>query len=191
MRSLLSAYSRASIAAPLSTAFATCLAKGSASDAIAQVQVEKAEKIDWKRNFAFAFFSGAYLGVGQHYVYNVAFGRIFGNGQDVMTALKKCVADSTIHVPMIYLPLYYPFKTVMLGEGTALDGLNRYTKHDALPEFMGGGGVLTTYWSMWPAFHFVNFKFTPPELRIGLVAGVSFLWLIYLSYASHKEEPSR
>ena len=46
MRSLLSAYSRASIAAPLSTAFATCLAKGSASDAIAQVQVEKAEKID-------------------------------------------------------------------------------------------------------------------------------------------------
>ena len=126
----------------------------------------------------FAFFSGAYLGVGQHFIYNVAFTRAFGKGTDLVTALKKVVADSTVHVPMIYLPLYYPFKTVMLGEGSAMDGLNRY-RSDA-PK------VLPTYWSTWPAVHLCNFVLTPVELRVGVVAGVSFMWLIYLSYASHQ-----
>ena len=176
----LAAYRAASRAAPLSTAFATCLAKGSASDGVAQLQVEKQSSLDWQRNFAFAFFSGAYLGVGQHFVYNVAFSRLFGSGSSVRTALTKVIADSTVHVPMIYLPLYYPFKAVALGEGSALDGLYRYR--------LDAPSVLTTYWSMWPAIHFMNFKFTPPELRVGLVAAVSFMWLIYLSYASHRDE---
>ena len=46
--------------------------------------------------------------------------------------------------------------------------------------------VLTTYWSTWPAVHFVSFTLLPPELRIAFVASASFLWLIYLSFASHK-----
>jgi hypothetical protein len=127
-------------------------------------------RVDWARNATFATFSGAYLGIGQHFIYNVAFTRIFGPGQELRTALMKVVADATVHVPCIYLPLYYPFKTVALGEGSALDGLVRY-KADAYD-------VLTTYWSMWPAFHLFNFKVTPPELRIHLIAVVSFVWLV-------------
>ena len=129
---------------------------------------------------AFAFFSGAYLGIGQHFVYNVAFTRVFGAAQDLRTGLMKVIADSTLHVPCMYLPLYYPFKTVVLGEGTALDGLTRY-RADAYD-------VLTTYWSMWPALHLFNFTVTPPEIRIHLIAIVSFVWLIYLSYRSHVED---
>ena len=64
--------------------------------------------------------------------------------------------------------------------GTALDGLKRY-RHDAYD-------VLTTYWCAWPAVHFTSFTIVPTELRVGFVACVSFCWLIYLSYASHKEE---
>ena len=78
-----------------------------ASDAIAQLQVERADRIDWARNAAFAFFSGAYLGVGQHFVYNVAFTRLFGSQTNVATALRKVAADSFGHVPLLYLPLYY------------------------------------------------------------------------------------
>ena len=102
----LTAYSRASRAAPLATAFFTCLVKGSASDAVAQLQVERRDSMDWKRNFSFAFFSGAYLGIGQHLIYNVAFALIFGTGTDMITGMKKVIADSTVHVPLIYLPLY-------------------------------------------------------------------------------------
>ena len=101
-------YRHTSVAAPLTTAFATCLLKGSASDLVAQVQVEKCERVDWRRNAAFALFSGAYLGIGQHAIYNVAFTRIFGTGTDLLTGLKKVIADSLVHVPLIYLPLYYP-----------------------------------------------------------------------------------
>ena len=175
----LRAYSRASTAAPLATAFATCLLKGSASDTVAQLQIEGRDRLDLKRNFSFAFFSGAYLGIGQHLIYNVAFTRIFGSGTDILTGVKKVVADSTVHVPMIYLPLYYPFKMVVLGEGTARDGLTRY-RADVYD-------VMTTYWSMWPMVHFISFTYMPQELRIGFVASVSFVWLVYLSYASHKE----
>jgi len=165
---------------PLTAAFATCLAKGSASDAIAQRHVEKVDKFDYARNIAFSVFSGAYLGIGQHFVYNVAFTRAFGAGTGMLNASKKVIADSTIHVPMVYLPLYYSFKSVALGEGTALDGLARY-RGDAYD-------VLTTYWSAWPAVHLVNFSVMPSELRIHFVAAVSFVWLVYLSYASHKDD---
>ena len=124
----LRAYRNASVSAPLATSFATCFVKGSASDALAQYAVERRERLDVRRNAAFAVFSGAYLGIGQHLIYNVAFKRIFGAGQDLLTASKKVVADSLVHVPFIYLPLYYPFKTAILGEGSVTDGLRRYSE---------------------------------------------------------------
>jgi len=114
-------------------------------------------------------------------VYNVWFTRWFGPSQDFFTASKKVVADSTIHVPLMYLPLYYPFKAIVLGEGSATDGLRRYGE-DARE-------VLTTYWSMWPPVHLVSFTVIPQELRIGFVACVSFVWLVYLSHASHASHP--
>jgi hypothetical protein len=175
----LAAYRRASRRAPLATAFATCWFKGSASDVIAQTQLEKSERVDWRRNFAFGFFSAAYLGIGQHLVYNIAFTRIFGTSTDLITALQKVAADSAVHVPMIYLPLYYAFKAVALGEGegTAMSGLEQYCD-DFWP-------VMTTYVSMWPVVHLISFTVMPVELRIGFVACVSFCWLIYLSHTSH------
>ena len=175
----LAAYRRASRAAPLATAFVTCWFKGSASDVIAQTQLEKSERVDWRRNFAFGFFSAAYLGIGQHLVYNVAFTRIFGTSTDLVTALQKVAADSAVHVPMIYLPLYYAFKAAALGEGegTAMSGLEQYSD-DFWP-------VMTTYVSTWPVVHLISFTVMPVELRIGFVACVSFCWLIYLSHTSH------
>ena len=120
------AYRTISRSAPLGTAFVTCFLKGSASDAVSQKVVEQREQMNWRRNVAFATFSGWYLGIGQHYVYNVLFTRVFGAGTDLATAMKKVVADSLVHVPCLYLPLYYPFEFVALGKGTAMDGLRRY-----------------------------------------------------------------
>ena len=172
-------YRSASRAAPLTLAFATCWIKGSASDAVSQKVIEQRETLDLRRNLTFATFSGAYLGIGQHMVYNVAFTRLLGSGTDLLTGFKKVVADSAVHVPLIYLPLYYPFETVALGKGTVVDGLRRY-RADAYD-------VLTTYWSTWPVVHLISFTAMPPELRISFVACVSFVWLVYLSWASHRE----
>tara|TARA_B110001452_G_scaffold221142_1_gene193593 strand:- start:11 stop:142 length:132 start_codon:yes stop_codon:yes gene_type:complete len=36
--------------------------------------------------------------------------------------------------------------------------------------------------------HLTSFTVMPQELRISFVAGVSFVWLVYLSYASHREK---
>ena len=140
-----------------------------------------------------------------------------------------------MHVPLIYLPLYYPFKTTVLGEGSVTDGLRRYSEDvrgvmtvrrallsasmrpcssphrgphsHRLPcrvppptycscahvESSRGGLTLCalivvwqTYWSMWPPVHLLSFTVIPQELRISFVACVSFVWLVYLSNASHQ-----
>jgi hypothetical protein len=153
----LHAYRALSRSAPLGTAFSTCFLKGSASDGVSQKVVERRECMDWRRNLVFACFSGLYLGIGQHYVYNVAFTRVFGAGTDVATAVKKVLADSFVHVPLLYLPLYYPFECVALGQGTPIDGLRRY-RADSYD-------VLTTYWTAWPAVHFINFTIMPKVRR--------------------------
>lgn len=53
---------------PLTVSFVTTFVKGSASDAIAQTSFrsdhEGGYDFDLQRNVAFAFFSGAYLGIG-------------------------------------------------------------------------------------------------------------------------------
>ena len=56
-------------------------------------------------------------------------------------------------------------QTPALGKGSVLDGLERY-KHDAYD-------VLTTYWSTWPAVHFVSFTLLPPEVRSLVTARTS------------------
>lgn len=172
------AYRKCAAEWPHSTSFLVTFAKGSASDAIAQKSFAD-NNFDVQRNVSFALFSGAYLGVGQHYVYNVAFARLFGSGRDWRTVFTKVFADSAVHVPFIYLPLYYPFETIAAGKGSGLDGLRKY-REDA-PR------VLTTYWSTWPLIHVFSFKVLPDELRITFYATGSFLWLIYLSYASHHD----
>jgi len=151
--------------------------KGSASDLLTQAAVEQKPEVDWRRNVAFATFSGAYLGCGQHLIYNVLFTRWFGSALDTATAVKKVAMDGIWHVPMVYLPLYYAFQDTVL-RGGPMDGLRRYRE-----EWLD---CMKPYWSMWTFFHFANFRFTPPELRIGLVAGMSFLWLMVLSYVSHR-----
>eukprot|EP00501_MAST-03F_sp_TOSAG23-6_P001826 GSMAST32.ASY1.ANO1.1904.1 assembled CDS len=162
----------------LSTAFATCFIKGSLSDGVAQIAVEKL--FSFRRNLAFAFFSGVYLGCGQHFIYNVAFTRIFGSAQTMKVAFQKVAADLFVHTPLIYLPLYYAFQQTVVFGGTPMQGLRRFY-----------GQVVPTmlnYAKIWPVVHFFNFTVTPPELRIAVVACVSFVWLVIVSTISHQQQ---
>lgn len=196
----------------LSTAFATCFIKGSLSDGVAQIAVEKrtfegfnlkgftsvhekhiSEKVfSFRRNLAFAFFSGVYLGCGQHFIYNVAFTRIFGSAQTMKVAFQKVAADLFVHTPLIYLPLYYAFQQTVAFGGTPMQGLRRfYGRWDSKTRQFNFGEVVPTmlnYAKIWPVVHFFNFTVTPPELRIAVVACVSFVWLVIVSTISHQQQ---
>eukprot|EP00450_Noctiluca_scintillans_P000881 CAMPEP_0194489594 /NCGR_PEP_ID=MMETSP0253-20130528/9082_1 /TAXON_ID=2966 /ORGANISM="Noctiluca scintillans" /LENGTH=121 /DNA_ID=CAMNT_0039330085 /DNA_START=327 /DNA_END=688 /DNA_ORIENTATION=- len=105
------------------------------------------------------------------------FTRLFGSAQTLSVAIKKVLADGLVHVPLCYLPLYYTFEASVLKDGPVC-GLRQYS--------VEWWECMKPYWSMWSVVHFVNFRFTPPELRIAVVAGVSFFWLVILSHVSHK-----
>lgn len=187
LRRLLQKYDGFCVSFPLGSAFVTCLVKGSLADVTTQKLVEERKWADLnlKRTCAFGFFSGLYLGCGQHFVYNVVFRRAFGEFATMnsraarLSVVKKVVADSTMHVPMVYLPLYFSFENWAL-QGSAAEGLQRYFGKE-------GWDSLLAYWRMWPLFHWLNFTYTPPQLRIGVIAGFSYVWLIVLSFLSHRE----
>lgn len=61
---------------------------------------------------------------------------------------------------MIYLPLYYMFENSAFGGSPQL-GIGQYKKE--------AWTTCTTYWQMWPVFHFLNFNFNRPELRIATI----------------------
>lgn len=180
MRRLLERYTAYSRAFPFSVAFLTCWIKGTAADVTSQRLVEdrKWSEMNWYRSAAFGFFSGAYLGCGQHWVYNVWFARLFGEGHSLKQVAQRVAMDSAVHTPLMYLPLYFMFEESAFG-GSPVQGMQRYLG----PE---GWESLTTYWKMWPLYHAMNFRFTPPPLRIASIAGFSYLWLVVLSFLSHQ-----
>eukprot|EP00439_Symbiodinium_sp_Y106_P074806 s169_g14.t1 len=210
------------------------------------------DEMSLMRNSAFAFFSGAYLGIGQHFVYNVAFTRLFGPGMELRVGVQKVLADLFVHVPFMYLPLYYMFEDTALGIGNPEAGTrsagedvghdddgdddeeddddddvddddddgdgNHGPHHQTIFSInaeeitviiissiiviftititiMSASGLrrwrtelsdtMMAYCKIFPLFHLFNFTVTPPELRIGLIACVSFVWLVVLSYLSH------
>ena len=61
--------------------------------------------------------------------------------------------------------------------GSPAAGLSQYRQE--------GFDTLKTYWSMWPLFHFINFRLTPPAFRIATIAGFSYTWQVVLSVMSH------
>ena len=77
---------------------------------------------DFRRNLAFATFSGAYLGCAQHYIYNMLFTRWvdvpFAAASAGKRAALKVLLDGIWHVPLVYLPLYYGFENAMLHSRT-------------------------------------------------------------------------
>ena len=108
--------------------------------------------------------------------------RLFGPGQDFKAVSMKVIADALGHVPLLYLPLYYSVENALLRDVSVnglADGFQQYLEEWQKPCF--------AYWKMWPAFHFLNFMFTPKELRISCVAAVSFVWLVILSVISHEK----
>ena len=164
--------------------------KTSASDLLVQSVVEKKEKIDWKRNAAFASFGFFYLGGIQYMIYVPIFGRMFPNAasfaaksvKDKLKDVKGQIAlasqvflDQCVHHPLMYFPAFYMTKEFVTSGGKpdfkkALTTYKENMKED-----------LKALWRIWVPATLANFAFMPMYMRIPCVAATSALWTCILS----------
>ena len=173
---------------PFGVGFSCC--KTSASDLIVQVFVERREKIDWRRNAAFASFGFVYLGIVQYSLYVPIFGRLFPKteafaakslrekardfrGQAGVAA--QVFLDQCVHHPFMYFPAFYATKELVLYGS---DASFRRVKTTWSENFWGD---LDALWRVWVPATTLNFAFSPMWLRIPVVASTSLVWTMILS----------
>lgn len=155
-----------------------------------QKVVERREKVDWRRNMAFAAFGFVYLGGVQYSLYVPIFSRMFPNAasfaakplaqklkdtKGIFAMLAQTFLDQGVHHPLMYFPAFYCTKEIVMAEGSpdlkrCLQEYQRNMSED-----------LQALWKIWVPATMINFAFMPMHMRIPFVAGVSLLWTMILS----------
>mmetsp|Transcript_111919 Transcript_111919/g.239069 ORF Transcript_111919/g.239069 Transcript_111919/m.239069 type:complete len:267 (+) Transcript_111919:251-1051(+) len=161
---------------PYALGFAVCFTKGIIADTLAQKAIARREKVDGRQVLAMGLFSGCFTGCAYHFIFNVAFSRIWGASKSLSTVLSKAATDGILVFPFLYMPTFYYF-----------DELIRHGSLKAIPErwMTEIRSCMRSYVNIWPATMLCVFTIVPVELRISFIASVSFTWLIILSVISH------
>ena len=164
--------------------------KTSFSDYLVQTVIEKKEKIDWKRNLAFASFGFFYLGGIQYTLYVPIFGRMFPNAasfaakkmkdklKDVrgqFALVSQVFIDQCVHHPLMYFPAFYMTKEFVTSNGNPDFGKALTTCKQNMKE------DLLALWKIWVPATLLNFAFMPMYMRIPCVAATSAVWTCVLS----------
>lgn len=173
---VLSWYRNLSKAFPYTVAFVLFSGKALTMDLVAQTSVEEKESIDKQRAVAMWAFGGFYTGFFQQYLLNTVFDRVFGGSTALLVAVAKMLCDACIHTPFIYVPVFLAVDEY-LRFGT-LAGLWRRWCSDI-------GGIVKTYFLIWPPCMIFMFTLCPVELRMSVMALFSLVWLLSLSLVSH------
>lgn len=173
----LGAYAELSQRSPYGTAFGSCFFKGAVADSFSQRAVEGRDTQDWRRTLVFAVYGGWYCGWVQHFVYNVAYARLFGLDTSLRNAARKVAFDCATHVPLVVFPVYYAYKGVFYDGDGAAAGLGRYRGEAA--------DMCARYYGVWVPANMLVFTVVPVPLRIGFIATTSLGWLTASSYYTH------
>mmetsp|Transcript_29414 Transcript_29414/g.43376 ORF Transcript_29414/g.43376 Transcript_29414/m.43376 type:complete len:428 (-) Transcript_29414:49-1332(-) len=164
--------------------------KTSFSDLVVQTVVERKEKIDWKRNGAFAVFGFIYLGGVQYGIYVPFFSRLFPNAskfaakslreklkdtKGMFQLVAQVLLDGCVHHPFMYFPAFYCTKELVTNSEKP-DFVRCLTDYrNNITEDVGA------LFKVWVPAMFINFAFMPMYARIPFAAGVSLLWTMILS----------
>lgn len=163
--------------------------KTSFSDLLVQKVVEQKEKVDWKRNAAFASFGFFYLGGIQYTIYVPIFGRLFPNAarfaakplKDKVKDMRgmfqlgaQTFLDQCVHHPLMYFPAFYMTKELVMHDKPDVVKVLKDYRNNMKED-------LLALWKIWVPATLFNFAFMPMHLRIPFVAGVSLLWTMILS----------
>jgi hypothetical protein len=139
--------------------------KTSLSDLLVQKVVERKERVDWRRNAAFAAFGFVYLGGVQYALYVPIFSRIFPAAasfaaKPIRAKLKdvkgmaqlfaQVFLDQCVHHPLMYFPAFYATKELVMSAKPDLS--------NALATYrMNMSEDLRALWKIWVPGMLVNF----------------------------------
>lgn len=176
----------------------SCL-KTSAADLLVQHAVEHVQEVDWQRNAVFASFGALYLGGFQYFLYVRLYQHWFPRcAQFAAMPLRQKMLDRSgqaqvamqvgfdqfVHIPLLYFPCFYVLKDAIEAREVRLErtcnAVSRYL-HVALSDNLA-------QWGFFLPAAIVNFGFSPVWLRVPVVAGVSFLWTMVLSYRRGRKD---
>lgn len=167
--------------------------KTAAADLLVQKQLERREKVDWRRVGLFTCFGFAYLGVFQYGLYVTAFKRMFPgmekfaaqpfrekfrNREGQILLLKQVGFDCFIH-PIWFFPIYYVMKETVQGDTSkpfnvnATIALNKY-KTNAWDDWKA-------FWKIWIVGDCVVMSL-PLWARLPANHGISFVYVCVLSF---------
>lgn len=142
---------------------------------------ESRKSLDLLRNTKFVAFCTLYVGSFQHFLFNIAYPRLFP-GAGWLPALKMVATDAFVHTPLLYFPVYYALRATFRGE-SPLEGLDEY--------MVEGWVALKACWVLWIPAQFVNFYLVPRQYRIVCIAVVGFVWEIALAYLAPMVETAK
>ena len=164
---------------PVLASFGTCSVKGCIADMIAQRQNKASaqEKFSLRRNAAYIFYSGIFLGLGSELIYNHVHPPLFGEATRASVILGKVLFDNFVCAPLIWLPPAYFVKAILYGKDLRWGG-RQYI------EDVTHKGLLREYWKVWVPMQSINFSIVPLHLRVSVMAGTSLFWLTILSCIS-------
>jgi len=141
------------------------------------------QKFDLRRTAAFLIYGAFYQGIALEYSYNHIYPRLFGNGADIVSVLKKVSFDMCFQSPLFTMPVAYISKAFVFG----------YSFREAIRRYVDdimNHGLMVKYYLLWVPVMFFAFGVVPDHLRVTFCAGVSFFWMILLSTIANKN-PSK
>ena len=173
---------------PLTLACVTSCAKATAADAVVQTCVERRAELARERSCAFALFGFVWMGAGQYLVYVRILDSLLPRTTNA-TAVAKVVLDQFIHVPLVFMPLFYLtdgwVEAVARGE-EVLACLPHAAHHASYRYKREIRETMLANWQIWLPAQFVCFRLVPGHLRVPYVACVSFVWTMVLSVLQGK-----
>ena len=179
---------------PFASGVAISCVKTVAADAMAQIYIERREKLDRRRSAIFAAWGACYLGGVQYFIYVHLFARVLfpsaaafvakpvverlADRAGQMVVLKQVALDQFIHHPFVLFPAFYCVK-----EGIEQGIVSAATARTAIAKYRSNMFEdLRVCWTTWiPAFLF-NFSVCPLWARVPFVAVVSFGFTSYFSF---------
>ena len=127
-----------------------------------------------KRFITLSGFGLLYHGPSGHYFYNWLDSKI--PGKDGLSVAKKILIDQSMWCP-IFMSVFFTYLGLVNGDSFGTIGTK--IKTDLLSACKGS-------WKVWPAVHFVNFKFISNKHRLLFLNGVQVGFNMFLSLIGTK-----
>ena len=152
------------------------------------VQKFEGRDINWRRTATFAAFGVGWVGGGQYTLFNKVYPRLFPGllleRRTLSSVAAATVVDNFVHIPFVYLPLFYATREMAFSSPTPFESARRNWQTNFWEDITYQAGLFV------PA-QTVNFFFNPPYLRVPFIVATGLLWVAILSHLrGEHEDPS-